>query len=235
MSCSYFGISPCVMLLDVTACLTDRLSDWDGHLSTDTLTTRGPDTPWAQTAQGTAGTAHSQISFTRTDGAEFSPHVSFSSSTNHFCAASWASWHLLCAVTFHQKLNLKTAQITKRRSRARGIPEAFCRSRHAGAATKRFHISSTKTGSEQLLPLIFVSCCTPRKGSAKQISVLSGTLRLNRTAGRANQRRKGGKPFQCSDLRLQILIHLLSLSSCPLLQTIILWSKSQQYQVHLNF
>ncbi len=28
-------------------------------------------------AQGMAGTAHSQISFGRTDGAEFSPHVSF--------------------------------------------------------------------------------------------------------------------------------------------------------------
>ncbi len=49
--------------------LTDRLSDCDGHLSADSLSPGG--------VQGTTATAHSQISFRRPDGAEFSPHVSF--------------------------------------------------------------------------------------------------------------------------------------------------------------
>ena len=58
---------------------------------------------------------------------------------------------------------------------------------------KGFHISSAKTGSDQLLPLIFVSRLTHRKDSTKQISVLSGTLRPYRSARWANQRIRSWK------------------------------------------
>lgn len=77
--------SPAPVVVGITStadpcmCLTDRLPDCDGHLSAHCLldNKRPGDSASPDGAQGTDGTAHSQISFGRTDGAEFSPHVSF--------------------------------------------------------------------------------------------------------------------------------------------------------------
>lgn len=150
-------------------------------------------------AQGTAGTAHSQISFGRTDGAEFSPHVSFlPPSTIPALPPQRAG------TSFVPRRFIKASFKNSPNEKGGGVrePGGFLQVQNRPAQIqahwpghKRFHISSAKTGSDQLLPLIFVSRLTPRKDSTKQISVLSGTLRLYRTAGRANQRIRSWKPL----------------------------------------
>lgn len=182
-------------------CLTDRLPDCDGHLSADSLLdNKRP----RDSVQGTTGTAHSQISFGRTDGAEFSPHVSF------LPPSTIPELPPQRAGTCFVPQNLIKASFIKKTTRMKGeegvrepggflqVPNHPAQTRAHWPGHKRFHISSAKTGLDQLVPLIFVSCLTPRKDSSKQISVLSGTLWLYHTAGKANWRIRAGKLFQCS-------------------------------------
>lgn len=97
----------------------------------------------ADGAQGTAGTAHSQISFfAGTDGAAI---LLFSSTINHFLRWLPASWHPLCALTFHQSF------ISKRKRRrcesARGFLQVVRQPAHIQArwtSHKSFHIALAK-------------------------------------------------------------------------------------------
>lgn len=157
-------------------CLTDRLSDCDGHLSARRRRER------RRSAGHRRLCPFTNIFLGRADGAEFPPHASFLPPSAipalppQRAAASFVTRRLIAAK------NSPNEKKKNREEEAVKEPEAFCRyrpvqhtSRLAGSATKAFTSLQRKNWLRPASPpnLCFPSQ-PPKKDSTKQISVLSG-------------------------------------------------------------
>lgn len=147
-------------------CVTDRLSDCDGHLSADSLLdNKGPTDP-ASPGGRLALPIHKYL-LGRPDGAEFSPHVSFLPPSTIPALPLQRAGTSFVPRRFI-KASFKTAQM--KREEARGSPGAFCRyrtvqrgSRLTGPATKGFTSLQLKLAPTSFSPSSLFHVSTPEK------------------------------------------------------------------------